>query len=128
MTNNSVLAGFVDVDDHAVLSAFVAIHQFCRVGRYAMVGAYTKIVQGVVPFTLVDGNPARVYGTNTVGLRRASFSSLERSTIKKAIKTVYGGLGNIKGALETLEAEHADDDMIMEIVRFIAESKRGIIR
>jgi UDP-N-acetylglucosamine acyltransferase len=128
MINNSVLAGFVELSDHAVLSAYVAIHQYCRVGRYAMVGAYSKIVQDVVPFTLVDGNPARVYGTNTVGLRRASFSTTEKSTIKKAIRAVCRAPAYTKSALEALEAELADNEYVMEIVRFVAGSRRGIIR
>lgn len=128
MINNSVLAGFVELCDHAVLSAYVAIHQYCRVGRYAMVGAYSKIVQDVVPFTLVDGNPARAYGTNTVGLRRASFSKTQRVVIKKAIKAIHGTSGAFRDALKALEAEHPDDESVTEIVRFVSESRRGIIR
>ena len=127
MTNNSVLAGFVHIDDCVDLSAYVAVHQFCSVGRHAMIGAYSKIVQDVIPFALVDGNPPRVYDANSIGLRRAAFSSEERRIIRGAIKVIYRESGTPKRALETLKARYGDEALVREIIDFIERSTRGII-
>jgi UDP-N-acetylglucosamine acyltransferase len=127
MSNNSVLAGFVRIDDYVNLSAYVAVHQYCNVGRHAMVGAYSKIVQDVIPFALVDGNPPKVYDANSIGLRRTAFSSEERRLIRNAIKIIYRESGTPKRALETLDARYGDEALVREIIDFIKRSTRGII-
>jgi UDP-N-acetylglucosamine acyltransferase len=73
--NGAALAGHIVVEDHVFLSNNVGAHQFVRMGRYAIVGGKSKIVQDVLPFFTTDGNPARVRGLNSVGLRRANFSA-----------------------------------------------------
>ena len=72
LANGAALAGHVQVEDHVFFSSNVGAHQFVRFGRYAMVGGKTKVVQDVLPFFTTDGNPPRVRGLNTIGLRRAA--------------------------------------------------------
>jgi UDP-N-acetylglucosamine acyltransferase len=127
MTNNSVLAGFVEVHEYATLSAFVAIHQFCRVGRCAMIGAYSKIVQDVLPFVLVDGNPAKVYDANLTGLRRRGFTPAQRRHIRDAVKAIYRESHTPRSALEHLRERSGSKPCIEEMVAFIEQSERGFI-
>ncbi len=77
LVNNAALAGEVTVGDRAFISAGVGVHQFCRVGRNAMIGGLAKVVQDALPFCITDGNPARARGLNLVGLRRAGFKAPE---------------------------------------------------
>ncbi|HEY9282403.1 MAG TPA: acyl-ACP--UDP-N-acetylglucosamine O-acyltransferase, partial [Pyrinomonadaceae bacterium] len=83
--NGAALAGHIRVEDHAFLSNDVGCHQFVRIGRYAMIGGKSKIVQDVLPYFTTDGNPPRARGLNTVGLRRAGFSPESR----RALRTAY---------------------------------------
>jgi acyl-ACP--UDP-N-acetylglucosamine O-acyltransferase len=72
-SNNGTLAGHVTVEDHVILGGLTAAHQFCRLGRHAMTGGCSKIVQDVPPFLLADGNPARIRGIDKVGMERHGF-------------------------------------------------------
>src|SRR5437763_3721117 len=87
--NEVALAGHITIEDHAFLSNNVGCHQFIRIGRYAMVGGKSKIVQDVLPFFMMDGNPSRVRGINSVGLRRGGFSSEERRALKEAYRILF---------------------------------------
>src|ERR687893_1158211 len=88
MANGVALAGHVRVEDHVFLASNVGAHQFTRFGRYAMVGGKSKIVQDVLPFFTTDGNPPRVRGLNTVGLRRAGFSAESRRELRRAYQVL----------------------------------------
>jgi UDP-N-acetylglucosamine acyltransferase len=73
-SNNGTLAGHVLVEDYAVIGGLSGVHQFCRIGRHAIVGGCTKIVQDVPPYMIADGNPAEIRGVNQVGLERRGFA------------------------------------------------------
>src|SRR4029077_17563167 len=87
--NNALLAGHVTVDDRAFISGAVGIHQFCRIGRLAMVGAHAKVVQDVPPFVTIDGITGCVVGLNLVGLRRSGYSSDDIIQLKTAYRLIY---------------------------------------
>ncbi len=125
-SNNGTLAGHVFVEDHVILGGFTAVHQFCRLGRYAITGGCTKVVQDVAPFVLVDGNPARARGLNLVGLQRHGFSEEELRALKEAYKTIYRRKLNRAQAVEELEAS-ATDPHVAHLAQFIKESQRGVI-
>jgi len=72
-SNNGTLGGHVQVGDHAVVGGLTAVHQFCRIGRFAITGGCSKIVQDVPPFMIADGNPAEIRGINLVGVERKNF-------------------------------------------------------
>lgn len=89
MANNVLLAGHVTVDDRAYLSGAVAVHQFCRIGRCAMVGGQSHITRDVPPFVTVDGETSRVVGLNLIGLRRAGYTTEEIQQLKQAYRVLY---------------------------------------
>jgi UDP-N-acetylglucosamine acyltransferase len=124
--NEVALAGHIRVEDHAFLSNNVGCHQFIRIGRYAMVGGKSKIVQDVLPFFTTDGNPARVRGLNTIGLRRAGFSNEERRALKEAYRILFRAQLALEDALA--EMMKLDDANVQHLVSFIRNSKRGFTR
>jgi UDP-N-acetylglucosamine acyltransferase len=124
--NGVALAGHITVEDHAFLSNNVGCHQFIRIGRYAMVGGKSKIVQDVLPFFTTDGNPPRVRGLNSVGLRRAGFTAEQRQNLKHAYKILLRSGLPLDDALAQLAA--SDDENVAHLVAFIRQSKRGISR
>jgi UDP-N-acetylglucosamine acyltransferase len=128
MSNLAQLAGHVDVGDYATIGGQAGVHQFTRIGRYAMIGGATKLTKDVPPFFLIEGNPARPYGLNSVGLRRAAFTPAERNEIKKFYKTLYDPKLTVSKALDAMKSE-ATTDPGREIVAFLeAESHRGVLK
>src|SRR5262252_11164112 len=101
-SNNGTLAGHVQVGDNAVMGGLTAVHQFCRIGRFAITGGCSKIVQDVPPFMIADGNPAEVRGINQVGLERAGFPPEKIKPIKEAFRLVYRGKMNTAQAVAAL--------------------------
>ena len=75
--------------DNAIMGGLTAVHQFCRIGRFAITGGCSKIVQDVPPFMIADGNPAEIRGVNLVGLERNGFSPEKVKLIKKAFRLIY---------------------------------------
>ena len=124
--NGVALAGHVRVEDHVFLSSNVGAHQFVRMGRYAMVGGKSKIVQDVLPFFTTDGNPPRVRGLNAVGLRRAGFSPASRRALKRAAQLLFRSRLPLAAALG--ELEHSEDEHVRHLVNFIRGSRRGFSR
>jgi len=108
------------------LSNNVGAHQFVRMGRYAMVGGKSKIVQDVLPFFITDGNPATVRGVNGVGLRRAGFSAESRSTLKSAYRILFRTKTPLPSAISELES--FKDENVAHLLRFIRSSRRGFTR
>jgi UDP-N-acetylglucosamine acyltransferase len=127
-SNNGTLAGHVQVGDHAIMGGLTAVHQFCRLGRYAITGGCSKIVQDVPPFMIADGNPAKVRGINVVGLERSGFPAETIKTIKEAFRLIYRSKYNTRQALEAMQQELPASAEITQIVEFIKTSERGIIR
>ena len=128
MANSAVLAGHVEVGNHAIIGAFNAIHQFCRVGAYAFLGAYTGCRQDVLPFCRTDGLDARTYGLNTIGLKRNGFSDERIEALQKAYRFLVKSKLNTSQALERIAAELAGQPDVEELVRFIKTSERGFIK
>lgn len=124
--NEVALAGHIEVEDHVFISNNVGAHQFVRFGRFAMVGGKSKIVQDVVPFFLTDGNPARVRGLNSVGLRRAGFSAESTSALKNAYRLLLRSDIPLQEALDRIG--QTDDENVLHLVNFIRTSKRGFTR
>jgi UDP-N-acetylglucosamine acyltransferase len=124
--NEVALAGHITVEDHVFLSNGVGCHQFVRLGRYAMVGGKSKIVQDVLPFFITDGNPPRVRGVNTVGLRRAGFQGDARRALKDAYRILFRSRLALADALDQLA--RLDDENVLHLVAFIRGSRRGFSR
>ena len=124
--NEVALAGHIVVEDHVFLSNGVGAHQFVRMGRYAMVGGKSKIVQDVLPFFITDGNPPRVRGLNSVGLTRAGFSEEAKRAMKSAYRKLFKSQVSLGEILSQLE--QVDDENVSHLIRFIRGSKRGVTR
>ncbi|HVF49456.1 MAG TPA: acyl-ACP--UDP-N-acetylglucosamine O-acyltransferase [Pyrinomonadaceae bacterium] len=124
--NGVALAGHIRVEDHVFLSSNVGAHQFVRMGRYAMVGGKSKIVQDVLPFFITDGNPAHVRGLNSVGLRRAGFSTDARRALKHAYQLIFRRRLPLAEAIRQLE--QLDDEHVRHLSDFIRRSRRGFPR
>ena len=124
--NEVALAGHITVEDHAFLSNGVGCHQFIRIGRYAMVGGKSKIVQDVLPFFTTDGNPPRVRGLNSVGLRRAGFSAEERTALKSAYRLLFRSNLALEEALRQMA--EIRDPHVEHLINFIRGSRRGFSR
>ncbi|KOR30477.1 UDP-N-acetylglucosamine acyltransferase, partial [Achromatium sp. WMS3] len=105
----------------------VAIHQFCRVGAYVMIGGLTGVAQDVPPFVMVNGQRAKIIGLNTVGLRRNGFSSQQRLAIKRAYKLIYRSGLSRNQALEQLQSMPDTLEIQTIIDFFTTKSQRGIV-
>ena len=127
-SNNGTLAGHVQVGDHAVIGGLTAVHQFCRIGRFAITGGCSKIVQDVPPFMIADGNPAEVRGINQIGLERAGFAAEKIKAIKEAFRLIYRAKLNTTQALAELQEKLGKSKEVQAILQFIETSERGIIR
>lgn len=126
MVNGAVLGGYVHVGARALLSGYAGIHQFVRIGQLATIGGVTKVVMDVPPFFTV-GRRGTCEGINTVGLRRAGFSSADRLEIKQAFQLLYRSDRPFQAAVAEL-AETVTSDVGRQLVKFLQEpSKRGIV-
>ena len=123
MGNNVLLAGHVAIGDRAVLSGAVGVHQFCRVGRLAMIGGISKIVQDCLPFVVTDGAPGRARGLNVVGLRRAGVAASQVRALKEAYRLLLRSSLPLETALERLAA--IADPLVDELAEFARTSTRG---
>ena len=127
-SNNGTLAGHVEVGDHAVMGGLTAVHQFCRIGRFAITGGCSKIVQDVPPFLIADGNPAEIRGVNLVGLERAGLPPESIKAIKEAFRLIYRSKLNTRQAIEAVRNQIEPREEITQLIEFIEKSERGIIR
>jgi UDP-N-acetylglucosamine acyltransferase len=125
--NGATLAGHVIVDDYANVGAFSPVHQFCRVGRYAYIGACTVITQDVPPFSrVVTERETHCYGVNTVGLERRGFDRERLNTIETAFRLLLRSKLNTSQALEQIRAQLNGSPDIRELVEFIESAERGL--
>jgi UDP-N-acetylglucosamine acyltransferase len=127
-SNNGTLAGHVEVGDHAVMGGLTAVHQFCRIGRFAITGGCSKIVQDVPPFLIADGNPAEIRGVNLIGLERAGFTPDSIKAIKEAFRLIYRSKLNTRQAIEAVRNQVEAREEITQLMEFVEKSARGIIR
>ena len=123
----ALVAGYVEVEDQAFISGGVAIHQFSKIGRLAMIAGMTRVNLDAPPFFLYSGLYAEPKGLNLVGLKRAGFTSEQISMLKKAYRALFREGRKLEDALEKIEREIADFNTL-HLVNFIRRSERGICR
>jgi UDP-N-acetylglucosamine acyltransferase len=128
MANAATLAGHVSVEDYAVIGGLVAVHQFTRIGKYAMVGGFSGIGQDVPPYMVASGARAKLFGPNTIGLKRHGFSDVSITAIKKAYKILFREKKTLKDAIMKVREELPPSEEITHLVEFIEQNKRGICR
>ena len=125
--NGATLAGHVVVEDYVSVGAFSPVHQFCRVGRYAYIGACTVITQDVPPFSrVVTERETKCFGVNTIGLERRGFDRARLETIERAFRLLLRSKLNTTQALEQIRAQLNGSPDIRELVEFIESAERGL--
>lgn len=127
IASGTQIAGYVEIDDFAYIGGLVGIHQFCRVGKYAMLGAKSYLNKDLPPYFIARGNRARVYGLNRVGLLRFGFINSEIEEIKKIFRLLYTIKKPMNEILPLIENNVAQK-FSKEMVKFIKSSQRGIVR
>ena len=125
--NNILLAGHVTVDDRAYVSGAVAVHQFCRIGGFAMVGGQARVVQDVPPFVTIDGQSGSVVGLNMVGLRRNGFDNEQINQLKAAYRILYRHGLNWKDTLAKIKAEFPTGPA-SDLHAFLCGGTRGFVQ
>jgi UDP-N-acetylglucosamine acyltransferase len=125
--NGATLAGHVTVEDFANVGAFSPVHQFCRIGRYAYIGACTVITQDVPPFSrVVTERDTKCYGVNTIGLERRGFDRQRLDTIERAFRLLLRSKLNTTQALEQIRAQLNGSPDVKELLDFIESAGRGL--
>jgi UDP-N-acetylglucosamine acyltransferase len=127
--NGATLAGHVTVEDFATIGAFSPVHQFCRIGRYAYIGASTVITQDVLPFSkVVTERETKNFGANTIGLERKGFSKERLQALQKAFRLLSRSKMNTTQALAKMRETLGDWTDVQELIQFIEAAERGIVK
>jgi UDP-N-acetylglucosamine acyltransferase len=127
--NGATIAGHVEVEDFVTIGAFSPVHQFCRLGKYAYIGACTVITQDVLPFSLiVTERETKCFGANTVGLERKGFSPERIQKLQRAFKLLVRSKKNTTQALDELRKTLRDSADVQEMVAFAEKAARGIVK
>ncbi|MGH6635557.1 MAG: acyl-ACP--UDP-N-acetylglucosamine O-acyltransferase [Gammaproteobacteria bacterium] len=121
--NGATLAGHVHVGDRAFLSGYVVVHQFCRIGRYAMISGLSGVSQDCLPFVISAGTPARSCGLNMVGLKRGGFDSEQIRALKHAYTVLLRSGEPLQKALRRLQ--DSESSLVQELLAFVQSSQRG---
>lgn len=128
MSNAATLAGHIEVEDFAVIGGLAAIHQFCRIGKMSIIGGCSKVVQDVLPYMLVDGNPASTRTVNKVGMERHGIPDESQIALKQVYKILFRERLTLGNAMERVESEFPDIQEVRHIIQFLKASRRGISR
>jgi UDP-N-acetylglucosamine acyltransferase len=129
LVNCATLAGHVTVEDFATIGAFSPVHQFCRIGRYAYIGASTVITQDVPPFAkIVTERETKSFGINSIGLERRGFSVARVQALKRAYRLLLRSKLNTSQALAEMRKSLGDSPDVQELVKFIESAERGIVK
>jgi UDP-N-acetylglucosamine acyltransferase len=117
----------VIVDDYAIIGGLAAVHQFCRIGRHAMIGGMSGVENDIIPYASVLGGRAWLSGLNLVGLKRRGFSKDEIKSLRVAYRQLFAEEGLLSERIEDVAGQFSEVEGIMEIVEFMrAESQRGL--
>lgn len=129
LSHAATLGGHVVVGDWAVIGASTGVHQFCRIGRHAMIGGYSVITQDVMPFsTTVSPRESKSFGANAVGLERREFNAATIESLQNALRILTRAKLNTSQAIERIRAEVELCAEVEELIAFIQSSERGVVK
>ncbi len=126
LSNLVQLAGHVHIGERAILGGMTGVHQFVAIGAYAFIGGFSKVAKDVPPYLKVDGNPARPFGLNVIGLRRQGFGKDALEALKQAYRLFYRSSYHVSQALAHA-GELPQTPEVRQFVDFIAKSERGVM-
>lgn len=128
MANAATLAGHVEIADRANVGAYSGVHQYCRVGYEAFVGGYSVVVKDAPPFAIIQGNHAKCYGLNRVGMKRRGYSKDTIEKLHRAYHLLLSAKLNTTQALERIKSEIEGCKEVDLLVEFYETSKRGVVK
>jgi UDP-N-acetylglucosamine acyltransferase len=128
MANAATLAGHVEIADRANIGAYSGVHQFCRIGLEAFVGGYSVVVKDAMPYAVIQGNHAKCYGLNRVGMRRRGYSKETVEKLHSAFHLLLSAKMNTTQAIEKIKQEITDCPEVDLLLNFIESSKRGVVK
>ncbi len=129
LANVATLAGHITIEDFAIIGALSAIHQFARIGSYAFVSGMTGVSQDIPPFVKAAGNRSKLYGLNTIGLKRHDFTEESIMALKKAYRVVFRSKLRMSEAIEQIESDPIGEmPEVQKFLTFLKTTKRGICR
>ena len=127
-SNNGTLAGHVEIRDHAIIGAFSAVQQFCRVGEYAYIGGYTVVTKDALPYVKTVGHKPACYGVNRIGLERRGFDQQQIARLESAMRVLLRSGLNTTQALAKIRETWPADPEITTLVEFVESSEYGVIK
>lgn len=128
MTNYAGLAGHVVVEDFVVMGGYAGAHQFVRIGTMAMVGGAAKVIKDIPPYSIVDGQPARIYEINSIGLKRRGVKPNVRADLRRAFRLLTRSKMNLTDALAAVKEQIAEGPEIAHLIRFMeTRSRMGVL-
>lgn len=127
MANNVMLAGHVTVGNRAYISGAVGVHQFCRIGAFAMVGGQAHVSQDVPPYVTVDGQSSLIVGLNKVGLKRAGFTDVDMKQLKEAYRVIYRSGARWNDVVAAIKSQFPTG-AAAAFGEFFSEGKRGFVQ
>lgn len=128
MGNAATLAGHVTIYDKANVGAYSGVHQFCRVGREAFIGGYSVVVKDALPFAISQGNHAKCYGLNRVGLKRKGYPKETIEKLHHAYHLLLNAKLNTSQAIEKIRQDISESAEVDYLIEFIESSKRGVVK
>jgi UDP-N-acetylglucosamine acyltransferase len=128
MANAANLAGHVHVEDHAIIGGLTGIHQFTRIGAHCIIGGASAVTKDIPPFVMASGNFAKLFGLNTIGLKRRGFTDETIAALKEAYRIVFRSSRLLADAIQNVEHQVEDLPEVRQFLDFIRKSERGICR
>lgn len=128
LANAVQLGGHVHIGDHVIIGGLVPVHQFSKIGCHAMIGGGFRLTQDLCPYSLAGGYPLKILGVNLIGLRRRRFSNEAIGVLRRVFKILFFSNLNTKQAVARINDEVEQTPEVQEILKFITESTRGLIK
>ena len=128
MANAATLAGHVEIADRASVGAYSGVHQFCRIGLEAFVGGYSVVVKDAMPYAIIQGNHAKCYGLNRLGMKRRGYSKDTMEKLNHAFHLLLSSKLNTTQAVEKIREEITGCVEVDGLISFIESSKRGVVK
>lgn len=126
IANGSQLAGHVTVENRAAISGLVAVHQFVTIGTSCFIGGATRVNQGIPPYVMAVGNPAELYGLNTIGLKRQGFPAETITALKRAYRLCFNSDLNLGQAIDRARTELPNLPEVTHFIDFVSHADRGV--
>jgi UDP-N-acetylglucosamine acyltransferase len=127
LSNVVQLAGHVTIEDKAIISGLSAVHQFARIGHHSFIGGMSRVSKDIPPFLKAVGNPVKLYGLNTIGLQRSGMDEGTIRELKRAYRLLFRSDLNVTQAIEQAQTELEPLPEVLELIRFVEASERGVV-